>query len=147
MALPQEPTAEALTPKGLEPSVREAAPVVKHILWVDDHPDNNRSLRQWMATRLNVEFEICLYTAEALRKMNPSIDLVISDMSRPVEGDPQAGITLLQELKRLEYNKPYLIYASRILPDQEQRFKGLGGYAVTSSPVQLMALVEQALKS
>lgn len=117
----------------------------RHILWVDDQPDNNKGLRQLITARVNADFEICTTTAEALSKDISKFDLVISDMSRPE--DRQAGMSLLQELVRQGFKKPYLIYAGRVEPWQEASVRRVGGTGITASPVQLLNMIESALKS
>ncbi len=136
--------AEALVPKGLAPEARSEPPAIKHILWVDEHPENSQGLRALMAQKLGADFDLCASTAEALSKISSRCDLVISDSAHG--GDPQAGASLLQALRQQGYNTPYLVYTSRVDPGQGQTIQQLGGNDATASPVQLMVLAEKALK-
>jgi PleD family two-component response regulator len=68
------------------------------ILWVDDHPDNNRYERRALEA-LGVRFVLSTSTDDALDQLRrQTFDLIISDMGRPP--DPQAGYTRSSTLSR-----------------------------------------------
>jgi DNA-binding NtrC family response regulator len=82
----------------------------KHILWVDDRPDNNFFERQALKRYL-VEFELATSTEMALKILSSAkFDVIISDMGRPP--DPRAGYTLLKAVRAKGDHIPYFIYAA-----------------------------------
>lgn len=63
-----------------------------HVLWVDDHPENNRN-EQSMLASLGISIDIAISNVDALEKARKAVpDLVISDIDREQEG---AGAGLL----------------------------------------------------
>jgi hypothetical protein len=71
-------------------------------------------------------------------------DAVISDMGRREDGInvPDAGLKLINELRKLQLNYPILIFSSsRSLP-MEPEVKAAGGYGVTSSAVDVIEFLE-----
>jgi CheY-like chemotaxis protein len=140
--------AETLRETVKEPLPPGAAPVAMspgyRVLWVDDQPENNQGLIQIISKKMNADFELCKTTDEALDKPADSYSLIISDMSRP--GDQRAGINLLRELRRKSVHTPYLIYAGRVDAGLETEARRLGADGITASPIQLMKMVEKALR-
>lgn len=129
---------------GEETTAPPAAPVV---LWVDDHPENNESLALVMASEMNIHIQTSLSTNDAIARLKkePGIRMVISDMGRL--GDYRAGINLLKALRKENINTPYMIYSSRKDKALEAEALKAGALATTSSPRELMILVEKVLKS
>ena len=137
----QETATGGLIPKGLE-----EAPPSKQILWVDDKPDKDKGLRLLIAAKMNVKIDTATSTDEAMSKMTPQVNVVISDMFRP-EGR-LAGFDFLRRLRQVEDYKqiPFFIYSGRVTSGQEDEIKRLGGQGITASPVKLMEMLEAALK-
>src|SRR5207245_6927541 len=79
------------------------------VLWVDDRPMNNTYERQALEA-LGIQFTISRSTEDALERLQTkSYNLIISDMARPP--DPQAGYTLLEQVKARKITTPFIIYA------------------------------------
>lgn len=154
----EEEEREAKTPTGVEAAPpapviiplptgparpAQAAPQPLRVLWVDEHPENNTSLMEVMSSKMQVSFEISTSTKDALARINPTYSLVISDLSRPP--DRRAGLTLLRNLRKNGLTTPYLIYCGKVDPGLEAEALKLGATGVTSSPMQLISMVEQTL--
>jgi CheY-like chemotaxis protein len=115
-----------------------------HILWVDDNPSNNVYERRYLE-KLGIEFTISISTDDAIGKMvRNHYDLIISDMGRPA--DPKAGYTLLEELQRLSFNIPFIIYAGSNAPEHVAEAKRQGAIGSAGDPTTLFTLVREALK-
>jgi CheY-like chemotaxis protein len=113
------------------------------VLWVDDQPNNNVYERRALEV-LGVKFVIATSTDEALQKANlPNIDAIISDMSRPP--DNRAGYNLLERLRSLGNNKPYIIYASLNSQDLKDQAMSRGAIGSTNSPTELVEMVLSVL--
>lgn len=89
--------------------------VVKNILWVDDQPQNNAIEIEAFKKR-GVGVTNALSTKEAINLLNskPTFDVIISDMYRVEDsvGQAMAGINLLKELKKNNFNIRTYIYCS-----------------------------------
>jgi CheY-like chemotaxis protein len=113
------------------------------ILWVDDNPDNNRYERNGLGA-LGVQFQLATNTEEALKLLNSKrFSLVISDFGR--RDDPQAGYTLLDQVKKLSSPPPFIIYGSSADPQHEKDARSRGAYGQTNSPQRLFDLAVSAL--
>jgi CheY-like chemotaxis protein len=116
--------AEAVIP-ALQPGAR--------ILWVDDHPENNENERR-MLESLRIVVDEVLSTDHALSRLErAAYDSVISDMSR--NGDDQAGLRLLSEMRSRGIKVPVIFYVGRIDPS-----KGTppGAFGITFRPDELL---------
>ncbi|MCL2415841.1 MAG: response regulator [Defluviitaleaceae bacterium] len=79
------------------------------ILWVDDYPDNNIYPRKVLEV-IGFSFELALSTQEAMSRFSTGkYAAIISDMGR-AEGTRE-GYVLLEEIRKLDGNIPYFIYA------------------------------------
>ena len=79
------------------------------VLWVDDRPANDVYERRALEA-LGIRVTTSLSTEEALEKARSTqYDAIISDMGRPP--DPQAGYTLLDQLRKNKIDIPFIIYA------------------------------------
>lgn len=117
----------------------------RSILWVDDMPSNNY-FEQETLRALGIRIVTSLSTAEALDRLKTDhFDLVISDFSRP--GDPQAGYTLLAQLRDLSYNMPYIIYAGSNSAEHRAAARQRGAQGSTNDPRELVQLVLNALQT
>jgi class 3 adenylate cyclase len=80
------------------------------ILWVDDFPQNNIAI-QSMLLKAGFKVELVLNTSDAIQKLAlRSYTLVISDMGR--DGNPTAGIDLLEWLQQQPGSPPAIIFCS-----------------------------------
>lgn len=115
------------------------------ILWVDDIPSNNYYERSALET-LGLSFTVSLTTEDALEKIRlRKFDVIISDMGRP--GDPQAGYTLLEEVRKLGDNSPFIIYSSSNNPKNKELARSKGAFGATGDPQELFQLVLSTLSS
>ncbi|HET6855692.1 MAG TPA: P-loop NTPase fold protein, partial [Streptomyces sp.] len=91
-----------------------------HILWIDDHPDNNTLLAAQLE-RLGATVHIALERERAERALGVTdIGLVISDIQRGT--DRSAGFDLLARWRSTgRYDGPAAFYSSRITPHGEAR--------------------------
>lgn len=140
--------AEAIDPKVIADAVVPAMRAQRRIrrslvLWVDDIPDNNIFERQALEA-LGVEIDISTSTDDALRKVRrESYDLIISDMGRPP--DPQAGYTLLDELRSEGYATPFIIYSGSKRPEHVREALRRGAIGATNDPQELFTMATRAL--
>lgn len=101
--------AAELVQEEVTPSLIKRAAKTK-ILWVDDHPENITYTRQSLEA-IGITVVHARSTAEALEKIQSSnFNVIISDMGRPP--DPRAGYTLLEALRKVGNNIPYIICAA-----------------------------------
>jgi CheY-like chemotaxis protein len=115
------------------------------VLWVDDRPNNNRYERAALEV-LGIDFTISTSTEDALDEIGSHrYDLIISDMGRP--GDPQAGYTLLEELRRRHLDVPFIIYAGSDRPEHKALARTKGAFGSTNNPQELFQLVVAALNA
>nr|WP_250810838.1 response regulator [Neorhizobium tomejilense] len=109
------------------------------VLWVDDRPNNNIRERQALEA-LGVEFILSLSTEDALEKMShQGFDMVISDMGRPP--DPNAGYTLLDQMRASKNNTPLVFYAGSRSPEHVQESRRRGALGCTNRPDELFEYV------
>lgn len=124
-------------------------PEQKRVLWVDDQPANNRYVAAALA-KLQIEVVTALSTDEALRCIaadREGFDLVISDWERVGE-PPQAGLLLLERLRRLGQPVPVVYYHAAFGERRGERTAQAlmaGAFGEAVRPADLMALVEKAL--
>lgn len=113
------------------------------ILWVDDRPTNNNYARKALEA-LGIKFKISTSTDDAINRVkNEHFDAIISDMGRPP--DQQAGYTLLENLRKMENNTPFIIYAGSNDPRHNALAKQKGAYGSTGNAETLFEFVTGAL--
>lgn len=113
------------------------------VLWVDDNPQNQKYERGALEV-LGIEFVVVGSTAEALQMIyDGNIKVVITDFKR--EGDPEAGYTLLQEIKKINGDLPVIIYSSSVTPKLEKEAKGRGAYGETNNAQILFGMTVDAI--
>jgi CheY-like chemotaxis protein len=126
-------------------------PDQKRVLWVDDHPDNNRHEIAALA-KLQIEVQAVTSTSAALKALDEDrdgFDMVISDWGRPWEG-PGAGLRLLSKLRKRGTALPLVFYhgeferAARAARAQQALAAGAIGEAVY--PSELIQLVVAGLR-
>ena len=125
-------------------------PDQKRVLWVDDHPENNRYEMAALA-KLQIDVQQVTSTSAAMKALDEGpdgFDMVISDWGRPWDG-PGAGFRLLSKLKKRTSVLPLVFYhgefdpAARAARAQQALSAGALGEAVY--PAELIALVLEAL--
>ena len=132
-----ETVAEAATPRALRRAAKST------ILWVDDRPSNNEYERQSLEA-LGVNLVLSTSTEDALENVRQqSFDAIISDMGRPP--DPQAGYTLLDQLRAAGNQTPFIIYASSRTPEHRAEARRRGAFDCTNRPDELFEFVLSAL--
>jgi CheY-like chemotaxis protein len=142
------PEVELTEPKIFSPQsseVQSSTPHSNAVLWVDDNPKNNSYFIDLMQSR-GYRVDLALSTSDALSKLSKSnYRLILSDMGRTEGGQyiENAGVNLLEETRRKNVIVPYIFYCSSQKASQfQERIKELGGHAVTSSPTDLRAILD-----
>jgi CheY-like chemotaxis protein len=123
------------------------------VLWVDDHPDNNRA-ESAMLARLQIEVELARSTDEARATLAQAVaddrpfDLVISDWTRDADG-PLAGLRLLGELREAGQVLPIVYYHGSFGAAKRGALtaaaRAAGAFGEATMPQELLALVLKAL--
>ncbi len=86
--------------------------LIHRVLWVDDFPSNNKTIMD-IYRHQGIEFDLALDTVQALDFLKKNnYHLIISDISRGSEKD--AGIRMIQNIKKIGITTPIFIYASDI---------------------------------
>lgn len=109
------------------------------VLWVDDHPGNNVDIADALRT-LGIPVDLALSTEEALRLLNAQRHgLVITDLGRTEDGEEvvDAGVDLLQEIRRRGIQLPVFVYAGRRAVDREEELLEQGATLATNRPTEV----------
>lgn len=116
----------------------------KSILWVDDHPENNRlALRALARLRVNVQTAIDTDAALEHLRREPFFDLIISDMGR---GDNmRAGYELLDAVRREDPHIPFAVFAGSDTEAFRREATALGAQLSTNDVIELMNFVVSSL--
>ncbi|MGT2445908.1 SAV_2336 N-terminal domain-related protein (plasmid) [Ensifer adhaerens] len=89
--------------------IDDASPLLgARILWVDDHPSNNKWLVEQMRAS-GARVQAVLSTSAALDALHNEFDVIISDMGR-IEGERE-GFVLLEQLRQSGISTPVIIFA------------------------------------
>jgi CheY-like chemotaxis protein len=116
----------------------------KHVLWVDDRPENNTYERRALES-MDIEFTLALSTKEALEKLSSErFVVIISDMERR-EG-PKEGYVLLDAIRRNGDQTPFFIYAGSSAVKHKREAEAHGAQGSTNDPQELFAMVTQVLE-
>ncbi|MGH3155568.1 MAG: hypothetical protein ACRDNF_03165 [Streptosporangiaceae bacterium] len=109
--------------------------VGKCILWVDDHPGNNRALAQFFTQLIEVRIDYVLGTAEAMDILRHRGDyyMVITDMVRG--NNLNAGNDLIKVMNTENLSLPTVIYGSR---DSSTEGVPPGAFGLTNRPDLLL---------
>lgn len=111
----------------------------KHILWVDDQPNNNSYIRQLFEAK-GFRFTLATSTADALiflKQQRPGA--VISDMGR-VEG-PREGYVLLEQIRKNNDQTPIFFYSAAYNTERKERAIALGAQGFTNDGSELLKIV------
>jgi len=107
----------------------------RRILWVDDHPENNRIERRWLQ-ELGAEVFPVLTNDEALdQSVEVRPHVIVTDIDR---GGGEPGILLHSRLKETAIFSPLIFYVGtvdRTLPLPP------GAIGITSDPAELLQLI------
>ena len=118
--------------------IGEADGVRGRILWVDDHPDNNRAERAHFEANHIAVYSV-KSTEDALTLLNMyRYDAVISDMGR--SGDSLAGFHLLERLRARGDQTPFFLYTILSSDAQRRALQRRGGQGVATSSKGLYRL-------
>lgn len=118
---------------------------LRHVLWVDDHPENNAFEVHALEER-GVTVQLVRSTDDALRAIRTArlpFDAIISDMGRREDGRERrhAGIELIERLRGEDVTTPVVVYASAGAVAREgDRVRRLGA-AATASATELLELL------
>jgi CheY-like chemotaxis protein len=113
----------------------------KHIMWVDDRPDNNIYERAAFEA-MGFSFTLALSTKEALQILSVErFAAIISDMGRR-EG-PREGYVLLDALRGKGDETPFFIYAGSNAPKHKREAAEHGAQGSTNNSQELFELVTQ----
>lgn len=122
----------------------------KRILWIDDVPENNAYEAAYLQDR-GFRIATAASTDDGLRQINdaePPFDIVISDLGRTEGGvyKPDAGLALLQAIRKDNPNLPVFIYASkRGVRRAGEALQTNGATGVTASPIHLFEMIAEAV--
>jgi CheY-like chemotaxis protein len=109
------------------------------ILWVDDRPDNNIYEREALGL-IGFKFDLALSTTEGLSLLkDKKYVAIISDMGR-FEGSKE-GYVLLKEVRKLDKNIPFFIYAGSNLPEHQKEALEKGAQGSTNRSSELIDLI------
>lgn len=115
------------------------------VLWVDDNPQNQEYERSALAA-LGIQFVLARSTSEALPILkSQTFRLVITDFKRV--DDDRGGMTLLEEVKKLQSPPPLIIYSGSASPEYEAEAKKRGAFGETNQPQRLFSLAIDAIGS
>lgn len=121
-------------------------PASNAVLWVDDTPKNNSYFIELLQQR-GYRVDLATSTSEGIRLANTNTyRAVLSDMGRAEDGqfNDDAGLDLLQLLHREGSTLPFVIFCStRKAAQFRQRAKELGARAITSSAMELRAVLDE----
>lgn len=126
------------------PLTSDPPDTIGRILWVDDHPENNiYEERLFKSRRIAVHAVTNSVDALQLLSMN-DYEVVISDMGRGE--DRLAGIRLVDRMRAMEDDTPFIIYTIRPDGEEQQRaqqrlVKEAGAQALVVTPVEVRTVV------
>lgn len=111
-----------------------------HILWVDDHPENNRWERSLLRT-LGVHVTSAETTGSALAVLGDErFDLVLSDIAR--QGISDEGVRALPALSKAAAPARVIFYVAHLARAQPPS----GAFGITNDPNELLHLCLDALE-
>jgi DNA-binding response OmpR family regulator len=112
---------------------------IGRVLWVDDHPENNRDEERFLEGRRIAVYRVAS-TEDALTLL-PMYEYgaVISDMGR---GDrPLAGIDLVKAMRARGDRRPFILYTVFSSDVQRKLVADSGGQGVAETPDELYAAI------
>jgi CheY-like chemotaxis protein len=122
--------------RALRSTLSEIPPFAK-VLWVDDHPDNNKYEIDTLE-RLGMDIDTVRSNAEAEAVVWRKVyDLIISDIGRGPPETPTAGLELPAKLADISLGNAPIIYYTGYATSP----KTPGGHPVTDRPSELFNLI------
>lgn len=114
---------------------------LKHILWVDDHPEKIINVRIQLERRSDITLAISTETEQAFQILaTRRFDLVISDAGRG--DDHAAGLKLLRGMRERKIDTPFIVYTSATNFDYYRKeFMKAGALGVFREEEELMGFV------
>jgi CheY-like chemotaxis protein len=110
------------------------------VLWIDDNPSWIVAEKQALQA-LGIHVDVAQTNQDAVQLLGQQpYDLVISDIDR--EGDPQAGLTFLSELRSMQHPEPVIFYVGYTDPE---RGTPAYAFAITDRPDELLDYVMDVL--
>jgi esterase/lipase superfamily enzyme/CheY-like chemotaxis protein len=143
----QNPAGEWIFLPGVGTLLADFAPqwplLGKKLLWVDDHPTNNKQDTERLS-HLGATIEDALTTKKALSLLDDTYHVVISDMTRG--RDREAGLDLLRAVRERGLRMPLVIYAAgaATTPTGRARAQRAGAFGCTDDPEELIEIVLEA---
>ncbi|MGD0537491.1 MAG: response regulator [Verrucomicrobiota bacterium] len=117
----------------------------RHLLWVDDRPENNTYERQAFEA-FGLRFTLALSTDEAFQRLShDKFVAIISDMGRK-EG-PREGYVLLDRLRKQGDKTPLFFYAASNAPEHKCETAEHGGQGCTNNAQDLFQMVMKSVVS
>jgi CheY-like chemotaxis protein len=134
-------------PASAELNKARLVPIISNsVLWVDDHPKNNSFFIDLLQKR-GYRVDLAISTPDALSLLGRNkYLLIVSDMARDEAGrdNQDAGVDLLEEVRKRSIDSPYVVFCStRGARQFGEKIRQLGGRAITSSPTELRAILDE----
>jgi CheY-like chemotaxis protein len=129
--------------------VSTPSPAPKALLWVDDFPSNNALLIESF-TKEGIDVVLSLDTSDALKKLkNGDYSAVITDLGRKEDGidNPNAGLDLLIEMRKINSNLPTLVFAGSRGISHRKKLLEHGAAEVTASGVDVFRFVKNHFRT
>jgi len=145
VCLPGSPPPELAIPS-LAPPDRDRSGRQALVLWIDDHPDNNRGERAALAVE-GVTVLLASSPEEAIELLAASapVDLLLSDLRQG--DDPEAGLRLLPLLRAKGIVIPVIFYVGVLNDERMRQALEAGALAVINRRDQLLEAVQRQLAS
>ena len=145
VCLPGSPPPELASPS-LAPPDRNRSGRQPLVLWIDDHPDNNRGERAALAAE-GVAVLLASSPEEAIELLaaSASVDLLLSDLRQG--DDPEAGLRLFPLLRAKGIVIPVIFYVGVLSDERTRQALEAGALAVINRRDQLLEAVQTQLAS
>jgi CheY-like chemotaxis protein len=112
------------------------------VLWVDDHPENNIGLQYAFASLgiVVIAIDTNKNIEEAFRTVG-NYDVVITDMSRDLPRDDEAGLKTIDLIRTMHPDVPVIVYAGFYSSKHKTDKLQLPVVAITNDPSEVFTLV------
>jgi hypothetical protein len=121
------------------------------VLWVDDHPENNRQIEDDIRDRLHrigTDFELSTDVRDALKRVQSrSFHVVITNYGKGRCGQDDKAIAecVLEGVKKLPFRSPVVVFSEGVTAETSDTMKCKGAMAETDTPDVLFAWIVRAL--
>lgn len=145
VCLPGTPAPELARPSLAQPD-RDRSARQPQVLWIDDHPDNNRGERAALEAE-GVTVLLASSPEEAIELLAASapVDLLLSDLRQG--DDPEAGLRLFPLLRAKGIVIPVIFYVGVLSDERTRQALEAGALAVINRRDQLLEAVQRQLAS